>query len=167
MGVQSIGGIIASSTTEPLDLSARPGVGDVGAVPREKVVEAVNSGDGDVERICARLGWKPSGRDEMATERYRFIRRVEDRRVSQRGQPPGGRIRVTGGGLVEDKLRYVELERMAAVPPLAGDLLLRSADEIPCRSGRQVADDGRLDVGPRLQWDEASLAYPRGARWDG
>src|SRR5580700_3332772 len=74
--------IVAGGATESLDLAARSGVGDVSAVPGEKVVEPVNGGDGDVERICARLGWKPSGHDEMATERYRLLRRVEDRRFS-------------------------------------------------------------------------------------
>src|SRR5450631_1869372 len=143
-------GIVACATAKALDFSAHPRVGNVRAVPSQQEVDAVHRGDRDVERVGPRFGGKAPGRNEMAAERNRLCRYVENRRLPQRDQPPCRRIRVARASLIENELRHVEVEGLAAVPPLDGYLLLGRADEIASWPRRQVADDGGFDVGSRL-----------------
>ena len=55
-----------------------------------------------------------------------------------------------GARLVDDQLRYVKLELMADLPPIPGDLLMASENDVPAWARRKIARNRGLQIHTRL-----------------
>jgi len=72
-----------------------------------------------------------------------------------------GRSRVSCRRLIDNELRNEQLERIPRAPPVSRDLVVRREHQISARKGRQIADDGRLNV--RLRPHRCHSSVPGGA----
>src|SRR4029077_2356884 len=97
--------IIACGTAEAIDLAALPCVRDVGTVPGEQVVEPMNGGDGDGERVSRRFDRKTASFEEVAAKGNGVLCRVEQDRFPQCVQPQRRCIGIASARLVQNQLR--------------------------------------------------------------
>lgn len=70
--------------------------------------------EGDVKRICCGLGGKGGLTKEMHAEGNDFRGELEQREVAESLEPLGCRADVARAGLIQDELRDVQVERLAA-----------------------------------------------------
>jgi hypothetical protein len=119
-------------------------VGDVLAVPCEKVVNLMNRGKGDVKCVWeGLLRQKPSGKDASSQARSR-IRNQKAWQSSNDLQTTFGKGGLSRLDLIYDDLRYDELKISSPPgPPLNCNLLVCSRDGIPTLTGccGEIADE--------------------------
>ena len=125
----------------PLDSRTVLCVRDVCRVPGEQIVDAMAGCRRDVERICGGLLRQPGRLDEAVSESDSRRGDIEQWQIRENSRSARRGLRISGTHLIEDELRYEDLElRPAPMPPLVSDLLARGRDQIAARPRGEVAD---------------------------
>jgi hypothetical protein len=88
--------------------------------------------------------------DKLRCEFASFRRHREHRDFPEGTGAVCGSGGVSGACLLKDRFRDEEIETLAALPPVARELLMSNADKVPAWPCGQIADNGRLDVYARL-----------------
>lgn len=122
-------------------------VRDVGAVPGEQEVHAMDGGESDVGGIRRRFGRKGERGNESRRQIAGLIGDVEQGKVMESRQPFASGLYVAGAGFIQNELGDVDVEVVTpGLPPFPGDLLMTSPNEISAGPCRQVARHGRFQV---------------------
>ncbi|MBF0163955.1 MAG: hypothetical protein HQM01_05510 [Magnetococcales bacterium] len=123
------------------------GIGDMPAIPGQKVIHAVNRRQGDMNRVLLSGFWKTAGAKNLLGQiTNRFLARQAAQSV-QESQPSLGGIRITTAHFLDDQFRNEQLKPVALfVPPLVGDLLVGGNNQISARQGSQITDDAGLQI---------------------
>src|SRR5262249_12584052 len=123
------------------------GIGQVPAVPRQKIIDSVRRGDGHVQRIGRGFRRKRLSMEQRLGQSQGFGRRLQQSQWGQDHLPLPGSLRITGPRFLKHQLRSTEFKLFAAVlPPFLGNLLMPRDDNISAGPGRQIADEGGLDI---------------------
>ena len=107
----------------------------------------MHSGNSDMRSIGRGFARKDAGSQDRRREMPDFGCDIEQGKVPDRQHSLSRGGRVSRAGLINDQLRYVNLEPVPSpLPPIFGDLLVAGNDQIPARPGGQIARYGRFHV---------------------
>jgi len=117
-------------------------------------------GQRNVQRILHSLLRKGVGLNEFASQGYSLVRDPQPCYASKHFEPLLCRLGVASSGLVRHQLRHVDIKVLPPMfPPLARHFLVRRQNQVPTRPGRQVTDDGRLQIDPLFHAHSSPARY--------
>ena len=104
---------------------------NVFAVPRQKVVDPVPCGNGDVTGIGCRLLGNHAAFEDLGSEFDGLVVDFEDGQAFDRIDAFSGRLRVTSSRLFDDQLGdEYGIMALPGIPPAEGELLLSREDQV-------------------------------------
>ena len=123
------------------------GVGDVPAVPTQKYIHFVNGGERDVGGVAVGSGGQQARAENLLGQRVGLIGQIQQRDFSHEFDSLICHRRLTAADFVEDDLRGEKFVLLAfQIPPVTGELLMGSLDQIARRSCDNVARYRAFDV---------------------
>ena len=125
------GGIESQGPADRFNPVPQGGIGNVSAIPGNKVVHTVDRRNRDVQGIHVRVLGKGNPFDEIVGEAFRFLGHVQFGDPGKDVEPLLGRFRIAGGALLSNGLGNVRIElRQVLGPPIVGELLIRSRQQV-------------------------------------
>jgi hypothetical protein len=108
----------------------------------------------DMERVSCGLRRDWAGAHQSLSQALGILAEDEDWYASNGSPTTCNDFRIASRYLLDDEFRYEQPKSRTALPPLSGDSLVRSNDQILADAGSRVADDRRLDVYAGLHRDK-------------
>ena len=121
------------------------------AIPRQEILQSVDTGNGDMKRILDRLRWQRLSGHEGCRELNSGIRDIQKGEAFEHGEASLGRFGVACACLGQYDLGGKELVAcLLLVPPRYSELLMGGHEQITAWPCREITDDARFDIDGRF-----------------